>query len=214
MKSIDIKSVIIGVLGTILVFVSIGATDKNLGDITVTSIYVVDEDGKPAVGIGTNENGGMLIIYSADDQPVVGLMAHYGGGMLGVSRPDGEAVAIVSYEEGLGGNLSIYSADGETAAILQSSKSGGVLDIKNKHGKQTSYLGTAEGGGFLSTYNADGKKTSYLGTGENGSGILTIQNMDGELIAGFGSSPDNGKDGAAILFDRYGDIGWTASGKK
>mgnify|MGYP001316668421 CR=1 FL=1 len=41
MKSVDIKSVIIGILGTVLVFVSIGATDKNLGDITVNSITVL-----------------------------------------------------------------------------------------------------------------------------------------------------------------------------
>ena len=68
-------------------------------------------------------------------------------------------------------------------------------------------------GGFIKTLNADGKETAYLGTAEGG-GALLIHNMDGELIAGFGASPDNGKDGAAILFDRYGDIGWTASGKK
>ena len=68
MKSIDIKSVIIGVLGTILVFVSIGATDKNLGDITVNSITVMDDgsggflrthnaDGKMTAYLGTGEDG-------------------------------------------------------------------------------------------------------------------------------------------------------------
>ena len=93
--------------------------------------------------------------------------------------------------------------------------SGGFLRTHNADGKMTAYLGTApDGSGKLHTYNADGKETSYLGTGEDGSGILTIQNMEGELIAGFGSSPDNGKDGAAILFDRYGDVGWSADGKK
>ena len=140
MKSIDIKSVIIGILGTILVFVSIGATDKNLGDITVTSVTVVDEDGGMAM-----LNWRSLIIGL--DVPMVGIVCE-------------------------------------------------------------------DDGGTLTTFNADGKETSYLGTAEDGSGILTIQNMEGELIAGFGSSPDNGKDGAAILFDRYGDVGWTASGKK
>jgi len=116
MKSIDMKSVIIGVLGTILVFVSIGAKSQyeHLSDIVCNSITVLDN--------GT--------------------------------------------------------------------------------------------GGYIKISNSDGKQTSYLGTAEDGSGILTIQNMEGELIAGFGSSPDNGKDGAAILFDRYGDVGWTASGKK
>ena len=44
MMSIDIKSVLIGVLGTLLIFISIGATKQNdnLGDITVNSITVLD----------------------------------------------------------------------------------------------------------------------------------------------------------------------------
>ena len=44
MKIIDIKSVIIGVLGTILVFVSIGAKSQyeHLSDIVCNSITVFD----------------------------------------------------------------------------------------------------------------------------------------------------------------------------
>jgi len=92
---------------------------------------------------------------------------------------------------------------------------GGFIKTLNADGKQTAYLGTAtDGNGFLQTYNADGKETAYLGTAEGGGGALLIHNMDGELIAAFGASPDNGKDGEAVLFDRYGDIGWSASGKQ
>ena len=107
-------------------------------------------------------------------------------------------------------SIILVGGDGSKTIIV-----GGALETFNVDGKQTAYLGTGkEGFGFLKTYNADGLETAYLGTGEDGSGILTIQNMEGELIAGFGSSPDNGKDGVAFLLDRYGDIGWTASGKK
>ena len=135
MKSIDIKSVIIGILGTILVFVSIGATDKNLGDITVNSITVMDDG------------------------------------------------------------------------------SGGFISTLNADGKQTSYLGTAaEGGGQLRTYNADGTQTSYLGTAEEGFGFLTTNNKHGVRVGYFGSG--NSQDGLIGVFDRYGDIGWTADGKK
>ena len=52
-------------------------------------------------------------------------------------------------------------------------------------------------GGFIQTNNADGKQTAYLGTGEGGIGILKINNADG----------------IAVLYDRYGDIGWSKSGK-
>ena len=106
--------------------------------------------------------------------------------------------------------------DGKEVVWLGTGKGGiGFLETYNADGKQTSYLGTGEGGGgHLSTYNADGKETSYLGTNKDGSGVLMIHNMDEQFIAGFGASPDNGKDGEAIIFDRYGDVGWSASGKQ
>ena len=48
MKHVDVKSFLIGVLFTLLVFVSIGAdegkpTDGNLGDIVVNSITIKDD---------------------------------------------------------------------------------------------------------------------------------------------------------------------------
>ena len=93
---------------------------------------------------------------------------------------------------------------------------GGFIKTYNAEGKKTAYLGTAVGGGgFLETSNAEGKQTAFLGTVEDENfGALLIHNMDGELIAGFGASPDNGKDGEAVLLDRYGDVGWSASGKQ
>ncbi len=80
------------------------------------------------------------------------------------------------------------------------------ISIKNSYGKQTVYLGSGVSGiGFLETYDADGKKTTYPGTG-NHSG--------GNTVGAFGASPGDVKDGAVALFDRYGDIGWSASGKQ
>ena len=106
-------------------------------------------------------------------------------------------------------SISLTSELGTTYLI------GGGIVLENQYGKDVFTVGISDdGGGFLSTYNTDGKETSYLGTTDDGSGLLMIENMDGELIAGFGASLDNGKDGEAVLFDRYGDVGWTASGKQ
>ena len=91
--------------------------------------------------------------------------------------------------------------------------SGGVIRTYNADGKQTVYLGTAEGGvGKLTTSNADGIQTSYLGTAEGGFGFLSTYNKHGVMTGYFGTNTDN--DGMAVLSDRYGDIGWSASGKK
>jgi len=90
---------------------------------------------------------------------------------------------------------------------------GGTITTYNADGKQTAYLGTGENGvGFIETYNADGKKTAYLGTGESDIGFLKTFNNHGVNTGYFGTNTEN--DGIAILFDRYGDAGWSASGKK
>jgi hypothetical protein len=168
MKKLDIRSILIGVLCTALVFVLIGAKsqNENLGDIVVNSIKVLDD--------GT---GGFLKTYNAD-----GIQTSYLG----------------TGEEGIGflkvmneGNITTYNADGI----------------------QTSYLGTGEGGiGFISTYNADGIKTSYLGTAVEGSGKLQTYNKHEVLVGYFGSNTDG--DGTAVLYDCYGDIGWGVDGKQ
>ena len=99
--------------------------------------------------------------------------------------------------------------------------SGGFLTTQNADGKMTAYLGTAPdgsgwltvtNGGTIETHNTDGKPTSYLGTAVDGSGFLATNNKHGVRVGYFGSG--NSQDGLIGVFDRYGDIGWTADGKK
>ena len=90
---------------------------------------------------------------------------------------------------------------------------GGFITTYNTDGIQTAYLGTAVGGGgHLSTSNDDGKKTAYLGTGEGGAGYLSTYNEHEVMTGYFGTGKEN--DGLAVLFDRYGDEGWSAFGKQ
>jgi len=92
---------------------------------------------------------------------------------------------------------------------------GGFLNMSNKDEKRTCHLATGiDGSGLLEISNANGAQTCYLGTNDYGSGFLTISNMYENIIAGFGASPEDGKDGTAVLWDRYGDTGWSASGKQ
>ena len=70
--------------------------------------------------------------------------------------------------------------------------------------------------GMIKTFNSNYKQTTILGTAAPGtlSGTLMISNMEGQFIAGFGADPKDGKDGPARLAARYGEAGWSASGKK
>ena len=114
-----------------------------------------------------------------------------------------------------GKKMCVIQGDGlividETA--ITSIFSGKVLTF-NADGKETVYLGTGQdGSGVLTTSDADGKRTAYLGTGEGGSGKLQTYNKHEVITGYFGSNKDN--DGMAFLKDRYGDIGWSARGKK
>ena len=130
--------------------------------------------------------------------------------------------SITVLDDGYGGFIKTYNTDGKQTVYLGTSTEGfGFLKTSDADGKQTVYLGTAEQGfGFLSTSNADGKQTVYLGTSSDNSGHLTLHNggtvetyNEHELRTGyFGTNIDN--DGVAVLFDRYGDEGWSASGKQ
>jgi hypothetical protein len=130
---------------------------------------------------------------------------------------DGKMVAYLGAGENEGGILKTYNKEGQNYAYI-----GNHLRTYNDDGKETVYLGTAEnGGGIITTNNADGKETVYLGAnaGEDGgsllrlyNGSIRISNKHEVLIGYFGT--DKNEDGVIGLHDRYGDVGWSASGKK
>ena len=140
---IDLKSLVIGIIGTTLVFVLIGAKsqNKNLGDITVNSITILDDgtggnlkiynsEGVKTSQIGNSESGGYLITYNSDS-----MMTSILGG-----DQNGKGFLVV----GNNGNIETRTSDMELI----------------------SQLGKRETGGYLATYNTDGEMTSYLGVGE------------------------------------------------
>ncbi|MBC8175153.1 MAG: hypothetical protein H8E82_05820 [Candidatus Marinimicrobia bacterium] len=202
MKNIDNKSLIIGILGTILIFVLVGATNQNenLGDIVVNSITVVDEKGEMVGMLKSLQNSGALLLGEA-----------------GAGTP---MVMLLCEDEG--GYLTTYNAYSKQTSFLGTDEGGsGTISTFNDDGKLTAGLGTAEGGdGLLSTYNADGKETAGLGTGKDGRGLLEVKNNGtietlnaaGVRTGYFGTNKYN--DGVAGLFDRYGDLGWVAEGKQ
>ena len=118
MKNIDIKSVMIGVLGTLMVFVTIGATgnQQSFGDITVNSIKIVDD--------GT---GGFMSTYNSE-----GEMTSYlgtdadGNGVIGVHASDGIETARIGSDENQDGVIQLNDRYGNT----QWSQSGEKLDSK------------------------------------------------------------------------------------
>ena len=136
-----------------------------------------------------------------------------------VHNDRGEASVWIGLSPTGDGYLQTYNADGKKTSYLGTGGGrGGHLSTYNVNGTMTTYLGTSEGGGgHLNTWNTYGKETAYLGTGDGDGGNLATYNKYEKLVGYFGTG-DNGEniiqDGMAMLFDRYGDLGWSALGKK
>ena len=198
---------------TASVFLFMGAQNKNLGDVTVKSLRVEDDEGNPMVIIDSFEKGGGITVWNKNIS----------------------IVADISVSDNSGGIIKTYNADFKKTIFLGTGDEGvggGHFSAYNRHGTLTSYLGSSTKGiGLLKTYNADGKDMCYLGPGKsgNGSGGLIISNVNGKESSYFGEyletyndagvktgyfGTSKDRDGIAVLMDRYGDAGWSASGKK
>ena len=79
-------------------FMFIGAESKNMGDIEVNSIKVVDDNGRITVNLGTNV---------------------IGGGWLGTYNANGKKTSYLGTGEGGTGILVTYNADGEETIFLR-----------------------------------------------------------------------------------------------
>ena len=81
MSTIDFKSICIGFLSATIIFILVGAKQKNLGDVVVNSITIMDdgyggfitaynEDQKRTLYLGTGEeNNGYIQTYNKFEQP-------------------------------------------------------------------------------------------------------------------------------------------------
>jgi hypothetical protein len=199
-------------------FVSAKSQIKNLGDISVTKLTVVNEDGLEVGRFESFEDNGVLTLTKSGKVIGTGssviLMTGKEGATISTYNDNGKETVYLGTGEGGNGFLTTNNADGKETVFLGTGEGGvGFLSTSNADGKKTAYLGTSEdGNGFLTTSNADGKKTAFLGTGKDGGGKLHTYNKHGVMTGGFGTNTEN--DGIAVLYDRYGDIGWSASGKQ
>ncbi|ODS29971.1 MAG: hypothetical protein SCARUB_04926 [Candidatus Scalindua rubra] len=195
MKSVDIKSVLIGVLCTALVFVLIGAKSQseNLGDIIVDSVTVLNKDGLELCKMEGGWDGGSIELNSSDGKKGVALFA---------SPLFGGRIATL-YDDYVTSKL---------GAELFNGKGGGVLECYNVNNNKTATLGTDHvGNGSLEMFNEKGKRTVHLATdqyGEEYAGNLSLSNTYGKTIVYIGTprGRDQGQDGIFLLRNKNGKL--------
>ena len=90
---------------------------------------------------------------------------------------------------------------------------GGSIGMNNPEGKIASYMGVStEAEGIVQVYNKKGNVSAYMGTSK-GTGLITTSNSKGNQVTYMGSDSKN-EDGLIKLYDRYGDAGWSKTGKR
>ena len=160
--------------------VSAKSQSKNLGDVTVTKLQVVDGRGNPAIGLGALKNGGNLAIFNSAGR----ITATIGGGFLRTYSAGGEQTSTLGTRDGFGGELTTSNGDGKQTSFLGTGINGvGALSIHNSDGVITGYFG---GAGNLKTYNKHEVMTGYFGTDSNEDGIIGLHDRYGD--AGWGAS--------------------------
>ena len=169
MKSLDARSVIIGILSTVILFMTVGMrqTVTNMGDIGVSSITVIGENDEKALFIGSG--GG-------------------GNGYMKTYNKYGKTSAYLGTGGGGTGGFKIYNRDGKTLAFISGSKEGrGFIEISNNKGDPAAKLLANENdAGQLSLNDVDGNisfDSENAMTGNASLGDVTVNSLsviDGE----------------------------------
>ncbi len=148
MHNIDFKSVIIGVLITILVFVLIGADDTlDIKRIKAKSLIIEGEDGSIAM------MGSMLVVMDKEDKILVSLgVTDRGHGVITAFNNTGTALGRI-----------FAAKDGN-----------GVIESYNKYGEKTTYIGNTVDGGMFEIYNTHNNKVVIIGADNNKEGVIGL----------------------------------------
>ena len=121
MNKIDFRSMIIGLLGGICIFLMMGQNSSNMGDIKVNSISVMDGNHETVYIGSTVQRSGMIQIYNKKSNNIV---------TLGASTDN--------Y-----GLLKLNSLDGDGIVYLGSSSyNNGLLTLNNQYDNQIVYIGS------------------------------------------------------------------------
>lgn len=203
MKNIDLRSVIIGILGAAVIFMLFGMRmqDQNFGKITAKEIIV--EDG-----------GSIRLLNKKGDRAIMMGSAGESGHLFVFDGAEG-GISIM----GFGAYLAINDSKGNTMASLSSIAGSGVLNIydsRAKDGNARIKISSLLGTGYMRVFGKEGSEIIDIGPfgGLKGSagGQITILNQHEKNVVVMQANKD--ADGMIALYDRYGDLGWAATGKK
>ena len=180
MKNLDFRSVLIGILGSVLTFVLLGmhVQDENLGDIRVKSITI--ESGDNAVPFQVlNKNGEWAAIIGFDEVD---------GGLISTYSISGSELVAISATKGDDGSISTFSNNGTRLVTISATDvSDGLISTYSNDGSELVTISVTKGDdGSMSIFNRHGKRVVNMQGGKNADGVIAIYDRYGDL--GWGES--------------------------
>ena len=197
--TIDLKSLLFGLVLGISLFLLMGSSDENVeGDIRCKSVTIIDDDGNELISLSPTAFGGMIKVMNVDGylSGLMGANVQMNGQLMLFDKNENQMLYAGTSRENTG-LLKTYYANGKDACEFGK----GFLYTLNDKGKVSGFIGTSsEGNGILKTfdssgredgffgnayvrfYNDLGKTTSYLGTAADSSGLIVIYDKKGEQI--------------------------------
>ena len=114
MNDIDAKSVIIGMLMTILAFLLMGQTNYNAGDLTVNSLNVIDDNGI------TKIFGNAIVLQELKDGKKTGLSTYiYPNGITGYFNDVAEIMSFdIGFDNAGDGRVRTFDNEGLQTSLL------------------------------------------------------------------------------------------------
>tara|TARA_B100001250_G_C19677960_1_gene734514 strand:+ start:484 stop:999 length:516 start_codon:yes stop_codon:yes gene_type:complete len=161
MRNIDYKSLIIGILGTIISFLLIGATNQKFvsDELICKKLVIINDKNKERIILTTNNDGGKFQI-----------MNKYG-----------ELANSLGVSESGSGYFSSYNNYGvPTFSAGTGSNGNGIIKTFNKDGNVRTYIGSADSGGLFSIYNNWDIQIGFLGASKKQDGYIKLSNQYGE----------------------------------
>lgn len=191
MKTIDMKSLIIGALIVVLIVISYSyySQDENMGEIRANELMIVDDNDNPLIRLGHNNSQPVFGMFNENHNPILLLSRNESdGGLIILGDSEGRDRAAISIEDG-NSRFSMY--DEKTYEIIALSIEDGNSRLSMYDEKRNEIIALKE---------------NELGTG----GAIRIFNEYRENVVALMSGRNNV--GLILLQDRYGETGWAARG--
>ncbi|NQU35609.1 MAG: hypothetical protein HQ521_20475 [Bacteroidetes bacterium] len=215
MKTIDLKSVIIGILGTVLIFVIMGTTNigDDFGHIQARSIAIINEDGSPQIYLTASKEGGHFAVADSSGNKCIITQ----NTIFFINKNEKLFATLVANDDRQ--HLKFGGQIGKSITVLSSGKDGGSLMTTDSQGASLfSLMSEKPYGGLLKIGNPnDDKYMSYVDGkllfSANGETNLVISNGQLQTINKRGNrtiilGTNDNDEGSIVVADKDGTAFW------